>query len=187
MGSNPTFHTEMKAKPCLVDRLRPSVTVYGPYTAKQDGRKRVVLYTCDDAPRVTVSYPKWLMEQHLGRLLTRDETVDHKDRDFTNDSLDNLQILTRLNHVKLDSIRRAKITLNCVWCKNDFAPNTSFNQRCRSTSGPFCSRRCSGIYGASLRNGDTEVMPLIPIERKYVTRDKVTGLDIPVNRKPYGV
>jgi hypothetical protein len=41
--------------------------IYGPYTRK-DGRKHVIVHY--DGGRIrTVSYPKWLMEQHLGREL----------------------------------------------------------------------------------------------------------------------
>jgi hypothetical protein len=71
-------------------------TLYGPYIGK-DGRYRSILYK--DKTRTTVSYPKLLLECSLGRLLLPNETCDHKDGDFSNNSLSNLQVLTRRDNV----------------------------------------------------------------------------------------
>ena len=68
--------------------------MYGPYTRK-DGRQHIVLYDFEKNIRKTVSYPKYLLEQKLGRELLPNETCDHIDGDHTNNDLDNLQILTR--------------------------------------------------------------------------------------------
>ena len=65
--------------------------VYGPYTRK-DGRQHVVLYE-SGVPK-TVSYPKFLLEQKLGRSLNADETCDHIDNDYTNNDVSNLQVLS---------------------------------------------------------------------------------------------
>jgi hypothetical protein len=43
---------------------------------------------------------RYVMEQKLGRLLTFDELVHHKDHDKTNDSPDNLEIETRSEHTR---------------------------------------------------------------------------------------
>lgn len=52
-------------------------------------------------------YSRFLMQEALGRELTYDETVDHIDEDFTNDSLENLAILTRAeNAAKSVRLRR---------------------------------------------------------------------------------
>lgn len=50
--------------------------IYGPY-ARSDGRKHMILID-ENGFRTTISYPKYLMEQYLGRKLADDETVDHK-------------------------------------------------------------------------------------------------------------
>ena len=52
--------------------------VYGPYEMKS-GRLYVTI-RYDDGRQRTVSYPKFLVEQELGRELGPDETVDHIDR-----------------------------------------------------------------------------------------------------------
>lgn len=46
---------------------------------------------------------RFVMEQKLGRFLRSDEQVHHKDQDETNDSPDNLEILTPRDHGKLHS------------------------------------------------------------------------------------
>ena len=87
--------------------------IYGPYK-RVDGRKHIIIY--ENFKRITVSYPEYLMEQHLGRKLTEDETVDHIDNDFTNDSIDNLQILTRVNNIRKSSPKALMIELKCTNC-----------------------------------------------------------------------
>ena len=58
-------------------------TVYGPYKRKDD--RQIVVVVHRNGKRRTVSYPKWLLECHLGRKLHKDrETVDHWDSDFNN-------------------------------------------------------------------------------------------------------
>ena len=69
------------------------IKVYGPYTRK-DGRQHVILVH-EDLSRQTMSYPKYLMEQQLGRPLLASKTVDHINNDFTDNRIENLQILTR--------------------------------------------------------------------------------------------
>ena len=73
----------------------------------KDGRKYVVLYNSNKDRSVT-SYARYLMAVKIGRYLTDEEEVDHKDEDKTNDSLDNLQILTgHENKVKNHEHRKA--------------------------------------------------------------------------------
>lgn len=113
--------------------------IYGPYTRK-DGRKHVILYDPNVGLRKTVSYPKYLMEQHIGRPLEKWETVDHIDEDFTNDNLDNLQILSRKNNIQKSLINGTFFKCsnnNCdvqVWrCKAHVA---------KLKIGVFCSNSC---------------------------------------------
>lgn len=77
-------------------------SVLGPYKRK-DGRKHIVLNDSSAAKgekgkTKTISYPKAIMECRLGRRLLKDETVDHDDDDFTNNSKKNLQIMSRSNN-----------------------------------------------------------------------------------------
>jgi hypothetical protein len=141
----------------MKDKLRPDHKVYGPYTRKNGpdkGRSIVILYR--DKKRKTISYPKWIMEQHLNRFLEDDETVDHIDRDVTNNKLSNLQILSRAEHARVDALRNVfnYQKLICFGCKQEFLASRKSIQNVisKNSAGPFCSRVCSGRYGASVQN-----------------------------------
>jgi hypothetical protein len=129
--------------------------VYGPYSRKRDKRQHVVL-VYPDLSKQTVSYPKFLMEQHLGRYLLPNETVDHINRDCTDNRIENLQILDRKHHASLDAKRVDKSTqeFTCPVCKDKFTLEGNTLQdrlnkmiRINDYKGPFCSRKCSSKYG----------------------------------------
>ena len=128
--------------------------VYGPYTRK-DGRQHVVLY--DGRTKKTVSYGKWLLESHLGRKFTADETCDHIDGDFTNNDLSNLQVLSRRDNIlkynEEHPGEEAKYT--CPQCGTDFMRRIYKvrGNRKQGKAGPFCSKSCAGKYGADIQNG----------------------------------
>lgn len=148
--------------------------VYGPYTRK-DGRKHVIIV--DGSVKKTVSYPKFLIEKHLGRKLKENETVDHIDRDFTNDSLDNLRIVEKSKHSSDDALRVRLTKITCVLC------GKSCYKKCgvlhgnskQNKAGPFCSKKCVGVYGSFVQNGGKKLenQPKFPkSERTYFKRAK---------------
>jgi len=119
--------------------------VYGPYE-RPDGRKHVIVIK--NNIRRTVSYPKYLMEQHLGRELDPDlETVDHINDDFTDDRIENLQILTRPDHTRQDAKPAEMMECICDVCGIHFtilASQFRHNQEVQGRTGPYCSRSCAG-------------------------------------------
>ena len=126
--------------------------IYGPYTRK-DGRQHVILY--ENGKRKTISYPKYLLEQKIGRALLPHETCDHIDGDFTNNSLDNLQVLSRQeNSAKAMALRTAEQGyFVCPECHSSFYKqmcDVRGNQISKKKAGPFCSRKCAGKYGQRL-------------------------------------
>jgi hypothetical protein len=125
--------------------------IYGPYTGK-DGRQRIIVY--ENGKRTTVSYPKYLLEQKLSRPLLPDETCDHIDGDFTNNSLDNLQVLSRIDNIrKHASLKPREIgTFTCPECLVSFTTHMkdARHNRKKGKAGPFCSRSCAGKYGQRL-------------------------------------
>lgn len=82
--------------------------VYGPYVSKRGKLKgrRSVMIVRDDGSRRGMLYSRFLMQQKLGRELSSDEHVDHIDEDFTNDDIDNLQILSPAENVRKSSLGR---------------------------------------------------------------------------------
>jgi hypothetical protein len=48
-----------------------------------------------------IKYHRWVVEQFIGRKLTSDEVVHHKDGNIFNNDISNLEILTLQNHTSL--------------------------------------------------------------------------------------
>ena len=150
--------------------------VYGSYVAK-DKRLRIVLVNNNNKKdKITVSYPKYLMEVHLNKYLEKDDTVDHIDGDFTNNKLSNLQVLPRKEHALLDVKRLSAQNFICPVCKKSFIlksgrlHNAIYNRK-RGRVGPFCSRSCVGKYSQNVQMMG-ETLPVIQIEPKYFTNKK---------------
>lgn len=132
--------------------------VYGPYLRK-DGRKHVTMTFSELGNTVvvnkrTVSYPKFLKEQELGIPLYYPLTVDHKDCNFTNDDLSNLNIMILSEHAKVDTLRRSPVTGFCMECGIVFEltrAQISNGKRKGIRSGPFCSKTCRGKFTRELQ------------------------------------
>lgn len=124
------------------------MTVYGPY-ARKDGRQHVIHY--DGVTRRTQSYPRYLMEQHLGRELLPEEHVDHVDGDATNNALENLQLLTQTANnqksIKERAVQAEWLEFECPVCGDFFmleARTYRYNQLKQKKAGPYCSKSCTG-------------------------------------------
>ncbi len=67
---------------------------------------------CEDHPRVNsagyVLEHRLVMEKYLGRLLEKDEVVHHIDGNRTNNSIDNLDVMTKSEHSAIHSKRMWK-------------------------------------------------------------------------------
>lgn len=149
--------------------------VYGPYRRK-DGREHVILYA--NRRCRTLSYPKYLMELHLGRYLSEDETVDHIDRNPLNNDLSNLQVLSRSEHVRLDSLRICPMRFTCPICLAEFELagrrlKAAADNRRRQKTGPYCSKSCAG-KASHLSN-----QPIAKIDRMYYRINKSASTETP--------
>jgi len=138
--------------------------LYGPYKSKIDGRERVILIF-DDKTKKTISYPKYIVECEIGKILDKNETIDHIDGNFLNNNLNNLRIVNRNEHIKQDVIRNKDIIVNCVYCNKEFTiKGSSIRQVNRRNSGTFCSKSCSGKYGSDIRNNKINELYINKIE-----------------------
>lgn len=146
--------------------------VFGPYK-RQDGRQ-IVIVMDDNGKRRTVSYPKYLMEKHLGRPLDpTTETVDHWDSNFDNNDLSNLRIVPRDVHSGDDTRRVKPITFQCAVCGKSFerSPRLVRDKSKKGKSGPFCSRQCAGKYARQVQLKLLDKLPAQPyIESEYYKR-----------------
>jgi hypothetical protein len=154
--------------------MKTILKIYGPYQ-HENGRLFVVA-KYSDGSKGSISYPKYLMELHLGRKLLPNETVDHIDRNYLNNEISNLQILDRSLHVKLDVKRRQDEILTCIWCNANFLKTgkilSTQNSRIKHTAGPFCSKKCSGKYGASILHDGIEPLARVQNPKNYYQLDK---------------
>lgn len=120
--------------------------IYGPYTRK-DGRKHICIVH-DDGRKQTKSYPRYLMEQHLGRELLPEEHVDHVDNNPLNNDISNLQLLTQTENNRKSSALRPRKMYNfvCPCCGKESEKYFNYVQhnKNKGKSGPFCSRQCAG-------------------------------------------
>ena len=117
------------------------------YLVNSQGRNSVCLYNTETKARHTVSYARYLMATSLNRFLTDDEEVDHIDNDKTNDSIDNLQLLSRTENIKKQKrlIGLKKVLYECPVCNEHFSVRKGLshlvNKRKKSMT---CSRSCGG-------------------------------------------
>lgn len=120
--------------------------IYGPYIRK-DNRKHIIIVG-DDGSKRTQSYPRFVMEQHLGRSLLKEETVDHIDNNFNNNSIENLQILSLSENVKkataLKPVQIYEFLCPCCGKSSSKPMNWVKHNWKLGKKGPYCSRKCAG-------------------------------------------
>lgn len=156
-----------------IEFLKQIEYVNGPYvSSKNKGRKFISMKMVDGSKRF-VSYPKFLVEALLGRILhPANETIDHINGDFHNNSWENLRIIDYPTHAKQDKSRQEKALVYCIWCGASLyrLPKLLKAARRRNHAGPFCSKRCSGKYSSDLMYGRSDRLDLtkIPKDVKYI-------------------
>ena len=123
------------------------------YTNQKDGRSRVVIVD-DDGKHTSKSYPRFLVEQNIGRKLSPEEDVHHKDGDATNNNIDNLEVILHGEHQKMHSTKYIDAERVCCVCGKKFI-FTGKQQRNYYTDlkrgkrrGITCSKRCASILGS---------------------------------------
>lgn len=114
----------------------------------KDGRTRVYLR---DEKRV-ISYPRYVMEEHLGRPLESKEQIHHKDGNPLNNDISNLEIRLLGEHQKEHNPQKYfDKTVKCGWCNKEFLwtakQQRTFHGNNRHLPSPFCSKSCVGQYG----------------------------------------
>ena len=139
--------------------LYPDYNISGP-SEKKGGRLFVGLYNPITKHKTSMSYPRLLMENHLGRKLVNGEEVHHKDENFLNNNLDNLEIVDELQHKRAHGRARSNgqiakmIQLECPGCGEKFERRESWIKssiRNYGTNQFFCSQGCRSSYNNTIR------------------------------------
>lgn len=117
---------------------------------QNDGRKFIV-YKGEDNKYHSKAYARYLMEQHLGRKLTNEEEVHHKDHNKTNDVIENLEVKNKTTHRREHNIKPIIIE-HCYICGNDIIVDSRkranhYRSKNKNPDKWFCSKHCSGIFG----------------------------------------
>ena len=117
--------------------------VYGPYL-RPDGRKHVVI-VCGGQKR-TVSYPKYLVEKELGRSLHTFEVVHHRDGNFRNNDLSNLEVVDSQEHGERHTRGQTTVQIKCILCGKIVIKKLADykHNRAQGKKGPYCGKSCAG-------------------------------------------
>lgn len=134
--------------------------VYGPVIHAKQNRRMVFLVKIGDSKkRTSMSYARYLMSVHCGRVLNKDEHVDHIDDNKLNDVIDNFQLLTpEQNSIKRNLLSgRKMVRLKCPECEIEFVKERGQSHLViKSKKMDFCSRICASTYwstaGATMVN-----------------------------------
>ncbi len=129
--------------------------IYGPYVRNDNGRRQIVIKR-DDGRMTSKSYSKHLLEQHLGRALVGEETSDHINENSSDDRIENLQVLTRIENAKKSAALGPKAETYVFACPECGIMSEKLMRHVKSNwkkgkVGPFCSRTCSGLHNQRLR------------------------------------
>lgn len=123
----------------------------GYLVTNKESRKHVVLYNSKE-DRTTIPYARYLVSVREGRFLEPHEHVDHVDNDKTNDSLNNLEILTpEENRKKYQNWYRdnkqAMHNLVCASCGRDYEVTDRVykSKNYAEKSRTYCSKPCVHI------------------------------------------
>jgi hypothetical protein len=150
--------------------------VFGPYS-RPDGRQHVILEHKVSKLKKTMSYPKYLYQLFNNVILKQEDTIDHQDRDYENNSKSNLILRPRAEHCRLDAIHVESVILECKWCGIAFKRrgNTQDANSKKLKAGPFCGRSCAGKYGKSVQLGAETLPPALRVlkqDRVYFYLEK---------------
>lgn len=105
--------------------------------------RRVATLRKDNGEMTSMSYAKYLYTSQYECEVAEGYQVDHIDGNKMNDTIENLQVLSKnLNNVK-DRPRKEMVMFKCPVCGTEFLidkRNVPFRG-----DNPCCSRRCGGI------------------------------------------
>lgn len=114
----------------------------GSIVINSENRRNVILRNRDLGRSTTISYARYMMSVKLGRFLTKDEIVDHIDGDHTNDSYENLQIISKRDNTIKGVLQNRTSSIYCK-IKCGVCDSIFYRRRGKTyNKRNFCSRAC---------------------------------------------
>lgn len=120
---------------------------YGPYPTASGHLFWVDKH--EDGSRRSVWVHREMMEHHLGRQLTDDEVVHHKNEQPSDNRIENFEIKTRADHTRDHQPPAELLEIICPQCGSTAfveAARIRHNQGKQLKAGPFCSKSCAGKW-----------------------------------------
>ena len=151
--------TKSKLSVAPFENMRLYITTSG------DNRKKAFLYALDRKElKYSMSYARYLMCIHLGRILEEFEHVDHINNDPLDDRIENLQILSQKENTQKfnKEVRKGKnmveMLCNCGIVFIREKRNTHLVNASKKRLNTFCSKECSHKFGSSLKESKTVLL-----------------------------
>lgn len=111
-----------------------------------------------------------VMEKHLGRILSTDEVVHHIDENKSNNSIENLMVVTEEEHKRIHNgwfIKDGQWFKPCSGCKQFLPLTTSFYRRKTESRYVYRCKTCSVLAIREKRAASKELHPaLFTLERQ---------------------
>lgn len=133
--------------------------VYGPTYNSSIDRYMIFLVKKDRSSRTSMTYARYLMSIHLGRVLGPEEQIDHINNDHKDDRIENLQILSISENNKKSASHKT-ILLRCPECGKLFTRQKGqthlvfSRSRTKGVQCTCCCRSCSGKFQVRRKTQD---------------------------------
>ena len=155
--------------------------IHGPYNAKGSSDRLILTMYNTHLPKIdkrktrTCVFARAVAESYLGEILPQSITVDHIDRNFFNNSPENLALLDRGTHAENDVLNVRIKPINCPLCSTVFEPTSkqAYPQLDREGKpGPFCPTCVrTNAYANYINKGGVPI-PRVKLEREYYRQKK---------------